>query len=394
MQTATCQRGAAYVGPTGTVGAATSFGASAFSSNNIRAAVTVNAAGDYVAAGATTSPYVAYAPFTGGGATALLGTAVNPRKVAVYMNTLFYTSAATPTGIFMIGTAGSMSMAGNQAATAVSASNANYPNTSPSSFVFQSTSVLWACDDGAAAASYGVWKLSGAFGVGGSFVGESEARQCAVVSSAHGDAPPGCPSAAASTGATDRPYATAACIDIAGQVEASVFVLYFVTAAGLNRLPTSSMTSSVIKTAGANPFRGVALVPVPPSPSQTVTASQTQTSTRTPSGSPTQTQTASSTLTASSTTSPSPTLTASSTQSTSQAPTSTQTQTPSATGTQSSSQSQTGSQPLSGQCDADNELNDVGLAGTNAPAVSVSISHNFALDDEIGGYECAACDAG
>jgi hypothetical protein len=172
---ATCQRAASYVDPGGNVGPVTSLGASAFSGGNIRTAVTINAAGDYVVAGITSSPFVGYAPIGGGSATPLLSGAANPRSVIVYSNTLFYSTAAPPTGIFLIGTAGAISTAGGQIATAVSV-NGTYPNTSPSTFLFQSPSVLWVCDDGGAA-SYGVWKLSGTFGVANSYRGERQEKE-------------------------------------------------------------------------------------------------------------------------------------------------------------------------------------------------------------------------
>lgn len=167
---ATCQRAASYVEPGGTVGAITLLGASAFNGGNIRTAVAINAAGDYVVAGITASPYVGYARVAGGSATALLTGASNPRSVIVYRNTLFYSTAAAPTGIYLIGTAGTLSTSGGQTASAVSATG-TYPNSSPSTFMFQSPSVLWACDDGTAA-SFGVWMLSGTFGVASSYTGE------------------------------------------------------------------------------------------------------------------------------------------------------------------------------------------------------------------------------
>lgn len=135
----------------------------------MRAAVTINGAGDYVVA-SPGSPYVGYALYAGGTAVGLVSGTPNARAVAVYNNTLFYTSAGAPTGIFMVGVAGAISTSGGQTATAVSATG-TYPNSSPSTFVFQSPSVLWACDDGAST-SYGVWKLTGAFGVTSSYTGE------------------------------------------------------------------------------------------------------------------------------------------------------------------------------------------------------------------------------
>ena len=142
--------------------------------------MTINGAGDYVAS-SPGSPYIGYAPVAGGSATALLTGSVNPRSVAVYNNTLFYTSAANPTGIFMIGAAGALSTAGGQTATLMS-TNSSYPNTSPSSFVFQNSSVLWACDDGASG-SYGVWRLVGTFGMASSYTGETGESALSFVSS-------------------------------------------------------------------------------------------------------------------------------------------------------------------------------------------------------------------
>ena len=112
-----------------------------------------------------------YAPVAGGTATTLVTGAPNPRTVAVYNNTLFYTTASGTAGIFLLGTPGVISTAASQVSSAVSATG-TYPNLSPSTFQFQSASVLWVCDDGAATTSYGVWKLSGTFGGVSSYTGE------------------------------------------------------------------------------------------------------------------------------------------------------------------------------------------------------------------------------
>lgn len=219
---ASCPRAAAYVDPAGTVSAVASFGTTAYSGSNMRAAVIINDAGDYITAGATSPPYVGYAPAAGGSATALLSAAANPRCVVVFNSTLFYSTAAAPAGVYMVGAAGVISTAGSQAATAVTGGSGSYPNNSPSSFVFGSPSVLWVCDDGAST-SYGVWKLGGTFGASASFVGESAEGSASLESL---EACP-FPDVAASTGAADRPYSAATCTAITGQVESSVFVLYF-----------------------------------------------------------------------------------------------------------------------------------------------------------------------
>jgi hypothetical protein len=66
------------------VGAITSLGSSAFSGKDIRSAVTINAAGDYiVAGGATVTPYIGYAPIAGGSATTLPSGALNPRVALI-----------------------------------------------------------------------------------------------------------------------------------------------------------------------------------------------------------------------------------------------------------------------------------------------------------------------
>ena len=173
MTSSVCPRAATYVDQSGTVGTPTSTGTAVFSGNNARAAVTINAVGDYAIAGSTGAPYVGYAPVGGGTATTLVSGTPNPRCVAVYNNTLFFTTASAPAGIYMLGTPGVISTASAQPSTLVTATGA-YPNSSPSSFVFQSSTVLWVCDDGAAA-SYGVWKLSGTLGVAASYNGEHEA---------------------------------------------------------------------------------------------------------------------------------------------------------------------------------------------------------------------------
>ena len=280
---ATCPRAASYVDFSGTVGSITSLGSTCLSGNNIRAAITINAAGGYVFAGPVT-PFVGYVgPFGTPTPTALPATGVNSRTVGTYAGSLFYSSASAPTSIYLLGTAGALSTAGGQAATNILATTGFYPTTnSPSAFIFQDSSTLWVCDDGAAA-SYGVWKLTGTIGT----------------------------FAAATSGVSNRPYSTAVCYSITGQLEASVFVVYFITAAGLLRLPTSGTTSTLIVTAGANPFRGVSLVPISPSQTQSQTQSQTYTpsvtSTRT--GSQTYTPSVTSTRTGSQTYTPSVTST-------------------------------------------------------------------------------------
>lgn len=150
-------------------------GTAAFSANDIRSAVMINTAGDYIVAGATVAPYVGYLPAIGGTTTTLPATVVNPRCAIVYSNTLFYSVAGAPGGVFRLGAVGVLSTAAGQASTAVSATG-TYANLSPTSFVFQSSSVMWVCDDSATTTAYGVWKLSGTLGAASSFTGESRVK--------------------------------------------------------------------------------------------------------------------------------------------------------------------------------------------------------------------------
>lgn len=159
-----CPRAAMYVDPSGTASGPISLGTTAFSGNNIRSVYIADAAGSLIITGSGTNPCLGFVSAGGGTTTALLASCVVPRFATVFGGSLIFSSTTTPTGVYLLGTAGAWSSNTGQTATAILAASGSYPAVnSPQQFVFQDAATLWICDDGSAT-SYGVWKLTGTLG--------------------------------------------------------------------------------------------------------------------------------------------------------------------------------------------------------------------------------------
>jgi hypothetical protein len=299
---------------------------SAMFSANFRSAVVMNAAGDCYVAGSGV-PGLAYAP-SSTGVPVQLTSLTNVRKAQVYNGSLYIaTAAAAASGILLVGSVGALPTTGAQPVTQLVATSGGYPSNataiSPTAFVFESASTLWVCDQSTSTTYRGVWRLDG----------------------------PATFYAPASPAAADHPFATAACADIAGQTEASIFTLYFVAGSSTSsmsvyRLISGAASATVLSASGTGAFNGLALVPIGPTVSQTPSATQTLS------------QSASSAPTASQTPSPS----SSQTFSVSQSPT--RSQPPSAS--QSQTPSRSALSPTSSQAQA------LSLSVTQSPSQSVS----------------------
>ena len=266
----------------GTLGTPISLG-SGYSTIQYRSSAAVSTAGPFFTSGLTVGSY--YVP-PGGSASVQLSTVyTNTRSTLVALNTsglpALYVgtsgSGGQGQGVYSVCGAGSgcaLPFSGNTTYARITTDTTTsmiYPtaSVSPDSFVFESAaSRLWLTDASANPTYWGVWR----------FPWNASSGLYEPVSAA------------------DRVWSGAACLGLAGQLEAGTFTLYFAcgaaAASAIYRMPVGGAppyTAATVIQAPANSYyRGVSFVPGT-LPSQTPTP--TQSSTRSPTASATPTTT-------------------------------------------------------------------------------------------------------